>query len=42
MVRPQHDPVSEPDSRPWLRLAFAMLLPVLWLVAGLAFLSPLR
>lgn len=28
--------------RPWLRLALVALLPVLWLVAGLAFLAPLR
>ncbi|MFN8012757.1 MAG: hypothetical protein U0P81_15415 [Holophagaceae bacterium] len=28
--------------RPWLRLALAMTIPVLWLLGGIALLSPVR
>ena len=45
MARPKPlptDPAQEPDSRPWLRLALAVMLPVLWLVAGMAILPSVR
>jgi len=35
-------PGREPQFQPWLRLALAMTLPVLWLVAGLAILPSVR
>ncbi len=46
MIRPSElspvDPARAPSARPWLRLALVMILPLLWLVAGLAFLPPVR
>lgn len=35
-------PLLDPALRPWLRLALVMILPSIWLVAGLVFLSPTR
>ena len=43
MVRPPARTGSQkPHTQPWVRLALVVILPVLWLVAGVVLLHPVR